>query len=270
MAANERKIESIEGLVERKIEEGIRRIGLPAGGSAPDGSSPMEDYPCLPGSSILGQEMSTSSGSYATALTNGASFSRQSTVDRREREYWIARRSLRLRPVVTDGESCREGAIRFMRDTMKLDGSTIDGLGEFVAEKVPFGPKTKHKNEVIVRFTTVEARDVVRSAATNLAGCGPEVGVRLEVPNHLRASMKAVQTLSYDLKQKHPGARRNVLYDDELMDLVLDFSIGDGHPWRRVTADQARRRSSKAPGRVGGGFRIGEGELDDLLGGAQE
>ena len=75
--------------------------------------------------------------------------------------------------------------------------------------------------------------------------------------------MKALQTLSYDLKQKHSGARRNVLFDDDNFDLVLDFSVGEGQPWRRVTSDQARKRNEKSPA---SGFRVDERELDEILG----
>lgn len=75
--------------------------------------------------------------------------------------------------------------------------------------------------------------------------------------------MKALQTLSYDLKQKHRDARSNVLFDDDSLDLVLDFSLGEGQPWRRVTSEQARKRTKKASAATGS--RIDEGELEDIL-----
>ncbi len=114
----------------------------------------------------------------------------------------------------------------------------------------------------LAQFQTVDARDIVKGSAPNLAGCGPEVGVRLEVPNFLKASMKALQSLSYDLKQKHHSARRNILFEDDSLDLVLDFCLGEGQKWRRVTAEQARGRAKKAPV---AGFRVAEDELNDIL-----
>ena len=65
----------------------------------------------------------------------------------------------------------------------------------------------------------------MRSAASSLAGLGSEYGVKLEVPNHLKPAMKALQTVSYDIRQWHPEARRNILFEDESMDLILDFCL---------------------------------------------
>ena len=77
-----------------------------------------------------------------------------------------------------------------MRDKLRLEDSFIQSIGEIVVERVPFGPKTKYREEALVRFKSVEARDVVRGAVVNLAGWGQEVGIRLEIPNRLKANMK--------------------------------------------------------------------------------
>ena len=153
----------------------------------------------------------------------------------------------------------------FFKDHLGLDDSFIDTAGELRFERVPFGPKSKQRNELLIRFPTVEARDIVRGAATNLAGKGREYGIRIEVPNHLKSDMKALQSTSYDLKQRHPEAKRNVLYDDEAMELVLDFSLGEAKPWRRLTAQQAKMRK-KGPGQAGTNFKVGSDELDEILG----
>lgn len=44
-----------------------------------------------------------------------------------------------------------------------MDEGFKGSMGQLAVELVPFGPKTKHKNESLVRFKTMEARDVVRS-----------------------------------------------------------------------------------------------------------
>ena len=184
---------------------------------------------------------------------------------RREVDYWKCRRSLRLRPVGEGPEV--EAAIGFMREFLKLDGSFLDLIeGRITARRVPFGPKARYKHEIIVVFDSVEARDVVRGAATNLAGRGPDYGVRLEVPNHLRSAMKALQTLSYELRQRNPQARRNILYDDEAQDLVLDFQLNADAVWRRVTAAQAKAKKQTIGGTAPGSrMNVEDSELDDLL-----
>ena len=250
--ANERRMDSIERLVEKRIEEGLTRHGQPTS---------EVDFPCLPGQA--GPTMlSMTSGSYATALSSSSACQRFSPVDRKDRDYWTCRRSLRLRPIDGGQGDIKDAVATFLSESLKMDSVTIKSLGDYAVEIVPHGPKTKHKKEVIVRFQTVDARDIVKGSAPNLAGCGPDVGVRLEVPNFLKASMKALQSLSYDLKQKHHSARRNILFEDDSLDLVLDFCLGEGQKWRRVTAEQARGRAKKAPV---AGFRVAEDELNDIL-----
>ena len=86
-----------------------------------------------------------------------------------------------------------------------------------------------------------------------------------EIPNHLKANMKALQSLSFSIKSKHSGAKRNILFDDDALDLVMDFCLGEGQPWKRVTARQAKLKT-KNTGTGGPGFRVQDGELDLILG----
>ena len=103
----------------------------------------------------------------------------------------------------------------------------------------------------------------VCDAARNLAGKGSTYGVRLELPNHHKSAMKAPQSASYELKTKFPQARQNVLFDDETLDLVLDFCLEEGGTWKRMTSDQALRRRKRRP--IEGKTRLEEGELESLL-----
>ena len=100
---------------------------------------------------------------------------------------------------------------------------------------------------------------MVKGAARNLTTRGQECGVRLELPNHLKTNMQALQAVSYDIKQRHPDARRNVSFDDGVMDLALDFSMGDGQPWQRVSAKQARQAKAKRRRQAGSDER----DIDD-------
>ena len=159
--------------------------------------------------------------------------------------------------------------MEYMRTHLKIEEGFIESMGPIKVERIPFGPKARYRHEALVQFKTVEARDAVRGAAVNLAGKGSEVGIRLEIPNRLRSSMKALQSLSFDIKTKHTTARRNILFDDESMDLVLDFSLGEGQAWRRVSSAQAKEKMKRRGGAQPGNMRINDSELDDVLGGAE-
>ena len=258
MEASEKRMDRVvvdmEAMVEKKVEEGLRQFSLPGSGGAVGGAGEaggMEDE----------QTTGSTSMSYAAALMSRGP--RLDPLERKEAEYWKCRRSLRLRPVGAGTD--QEAAVNYMRDYLKLDGAFIEmSRGKFTAQRVPFGPKAKFKNEILVTFDTVEARDVVRGAATNLAGKGQEYGVRLEIPNHLRSAMKALQTVSYELRQRNQEARRNILFDDNAMDLVLDFQLQPTAPWRRVSSAQAKAKREKFVGPTSN-LAIGDDELDNIL-----
>ena len=184
------KIHSEMGqMVETRIEEGLRKfMGLPGDGT--EGCA----------TATVGSD--GSSLTYASALSRGASTSQSLTTlsncpreagnqddrsfaGRKEEEYWKCRCSLRLRPV-GQGDGVEE-ARKFMTEYLKLGEDVVGRLGPFSAVRVAFGPKTRHQKELLVTFDSVEARDVVRSSAANLAGKAPDVGIRLEVPRHLKS-----------------------------------------------------------------------------------
>ena len=66
------------------------------------------------------------------------------------------------------------------------------------------------KDEALVVFETARDRDDVRSFARNLERRGR--GLRLKIPDHLWASFRALQSVGYELKQRNPGLKRNVLF----------------------------------------------------------
>ena len=121
-------------------------------------------------------------------------------------------------------------------------------------------------------YQSVEVRDAVKRSARNLAGKGQDYGVRLEIPNSMKSAMAALQSVSFELKQKFPEAKRNVLYDDESMELVLDFAVQEGKPWRRMTAGQARNRKRKKRPAEEGRSCLDADEIDSILdgGGGEE
>ena len=148
-------------------------------------------------------------------------------------DYWACRKALRVQPL---GEGDGVAAVKnYIWDFLGQDEQFIDDLGPMHVQRIPSGPGSRIKKEAVVTFETVDARDAVKGAARNLAGRGQDYGIRHEVPNHLKSALKAVHSLSYSIKQKHPEARRNVLFDDGTIDLCLR----EGDQWRRITSAQA-------------------------------
>ena len=54
------------------------------------------------------------------------------------------------------------------------------------------------------------------------------------------ANFKALSTASYKLSSKYNKCKRNIKYDDEVNDLVLDFKLDATSPWKRLRAKGAR------------------------------
>ena len=183
---------------------------------------------------------------------------------RKEEQYWACRKAVRLRPVPEGND--REALEEYLTGKLKISRSSLGtlGLDRSKMERVPYGPKSKFKNEMVVWFPTVEARDVVKGAARNLAVFDQDHGVRLELPNHLKSGMQALQAVSYQIKKKNPAAKRNVLFDDSVMDLALDFTTGEGNPWRRISAKQARQAKRKLAGNDH--REVKDSELEELMG----
>ena len=76
-------------------------------------------------------------------------------------------------------------------------------MGEIGIKRVAAGPGSKIKDEVVVLFATVQVRDTVRRAAKELAGSS-DAGVRLEIPYSMQTRLKALESVSYNLKKSTP------------------------------------------------------------------
>ena len=101
-----------------------------------------------------------------------------------------------------------------------MDKDNADEVKDFEIRRVRLA-KGKHANEVIITFPEVETRDAVRAAAPRLAG-KTNMGMRLEIPESLRPSLRALESMSYFLKQTNRSLKRNIKYDNEVMDLIMD------------------------------------------------
>ena len=164
--------------------------------------------------------------------------------DRAAEAYDLARRSLRLWPVSREGDlttRTREFLVaellvdkQYALDlNFKVKRVAGQGRGRDRDASAP-----KIRDEVLVAFETVRERDEVRSHAKNLEKKGR--GLRLEVPEHLWPSFRVLQELAFELKQKNPALRRNVLFDDFHCDLKMDFTY-DSADWKTVLPAEARK-----------------------------
>ena len=191
---------------------------------------------------------------------------RSRTGDKKAEAYSKARRSLRLWPVSREG-SLRDRTVEFLVQELLLEENYATDL-QFEVRRVgnpKAGASSGVKDEVLVVFESVRDRDDVRSHARNLERRGR--GVRLEVPDHLWPSFRVLQSIGFELKQKHPTMKRNVLFDDNLEDLKLDICI-DGQ-WRTVLPTGAREslsRMAREPST--GAASISSQEIDNLWSGA--
>ena len=188
---------------------------------------------------------------------------------KKEEAYDLARRSLRFWPVSRQGELATR-TVEFMVNELMLDQQYASDVkfevrraGSNRGRDRDQSTAQRVKDEVIVTFDSIRTRDDVRSFAKNLEKKGR--GLRLEIPDHLWPSFRALQELGYELKQKSAGLRRNILFDDSTGDLKMDFSHNN-IDWRTVSPDDARKSLKKCRPNRGRRSSVSAGELEQLLG----
>ena len=156
-----------------------------------------------------------------------------------------------------------------MTDRHGLSTTTLSRMGDISVKEVFAAPSSKIRDEVVAVFISQEVRDTVKRAARELAG-DRDAGIRLEIPRYLQPSLKALEAVSYALKKKHPALKRNVKFDDEFLDLVLDFNLDPSRPgssWRKLRPRQARSvRQKLVVSSSGPAEEVGDDELDTMLG----
>ena len=139
-----------------------------------------------------------------------------------------------------EGEVIRIELQRFLSQKLCLGEDVLADTGECSVRRIPQARGNGAiKNKITVEFPSVDLRNVVRGAAYNLAG-QPDAGIRLEIAHHLMANFKALSAASFKLKQKYKDCKPNIKYNDEEMDLILDFRTTEMAGWRRLKPAQTK------------------------------
>ena len=158
-------------------------------------------------------------------------------------------------PIVGDGESLRTCLHNFLGNKLKLSTEAVREADDCVIRKVPKSRNPKIASEAIVEFPSIDLRDAVRSSAFNLAG-DTESGIRLEIPPHLMNNFRALNQAAYNLKKKFSTCRRNIKFDDEACDLIMEFKTSEESSWKRLRPKEARE--------MGGITRVKEMSVEDM------
>ena len=182
----------------------------------------------------------TSTTTYAVAASKNRSQVTEmrilKTTDKQTERFWHARRSLRLWPL---GRGTKGDLEEYLLTKLRMDREFVEEeLGEVVMVRAR-EPKNKNKEEFIVTFETKQVRDAVKAKAANLANYREEAGMRLHVPDHMQKDFHSLMNLSYDLKKKHPGLKRNVKFDEHDNGFYMDVKMSEKAEWKRIKPDRA-------------------------------
>ena len=237
--SEERIMKAVEEKVKGMVDDQLRAAGFDQDLTAAD----------LTLRSSVQQNVSSYAGMLSKPAAVNASRMTGDKEDRREARFWKARRALRLWPVE---QANREGVARFLTDKLRMDRDFVKEETSNIEVSKVRDHRSKLKDEVIVHFESKQIRDAVRAKAANLANFGQEVGMRLELPDHLQKDFRLLMNLAYDLKKKNPDLKRNIKFDEDDLGLYMDVQMERDGPWRRIKPDPVKqlsrtRRSARGP-----------------------
>ena len=164
-------------------------------------------------------------------------------------DYLLARRSIRLWPVVGETESAIwEGVGDFIHDTLRVrtdevGQNDIEAVSR-VIEDLPRNSLCRH--EVLVTFISSTVRDNVVSHSANLAPCvddggKPTAGIRLEIPRELNDTFRLLSRFGTRLRARHgAGTKRHIKFDDFTGSLYSNVKLPGDETWTRVSPATAR------------------------------
>ena len=174
-------------------------------------------------------------------MSYGNRFNKQTnkTLDEqvKEKNYLIARRTMRMWPVKVSAEvkSLTAAARTFCLEILKMPADQAEALQiSGVIEAAP-SRRGRIKNEIVVTFKTAADRDLVQSFAPNLKELQGKAGVRVDIPEHLQTTFKVLEEHANGIKGKYKEAvRRSIMFDDSSRCLMLDICLPNSSNWHRI------------------------------------
>ena len=171
-----------------------------------------------------------------------------------EIKYNEARRSMRMWPVPEGNETAEKAARDFMCNVLEIPRITVARIRIDFVRRVSSSRRSRVEDEVLVRFTDSDDRDVVQSFAPSLAKQGGKAGVRLDIPTHLKHVFRLLDAHGAELRKRNPLAKRSIKFGNTTRSLVLDAKIDEEDGWMRIdqrTAEEARKQRGISTSAIG-------------------
>ena len=129
----------------------------------------------------------------------------------------MCRRSLRIWPV--PGDNPCEWLKEFLKHRLKLSPVFLGEMGQVHVKRVTGNVESQIKDEVI--SVLPQWKSGTLSVKLPRSWRELQMGRFMhEIPFCLQTSLKALESVSYNLKQRNPSIKRSIRFDDQAMDLV--------------------------------------------------
>ena len=169
---------------------------------------------------------------YKDALLSAASGSRTGVSEYDMKQYWIARRRIRIFPIDGDStDAMLKGLEHFFFNLMRIPVGEVQQEDVVDVRRMRSGHGRKPRGEVLVTFSDVETRDRIATYARNLGDHvgkdgKPTAGVRPDVPSYLGGIHRALLHYGYDMRNRYgKELKRNVRFEDADHTFVIDLMI---------------------------------------------
>ena len=179
----------------------------------------------------------------------------------KETQFLLARRTMLLWPVnlTAEGNATR----KFLETVLEIPLSIVKSLNIERVDKVQQARRSRIQDEVRVVFATSKERDLVQSYAVNLSKANGNAGIRMELPEHLRGLFKLFEAHGASLRQRFPGLKRSIKYDDVSQSLCMDVRMPDKDKWHRIGEAEMREIARRHGSGVQAGDPVSTEEAED-------
>ena len=175
-----------------------------------------------------------------------------SDFNRKEEDYWRARRSLRVWPIRCNDSDLWGSVGDFFHKilnipTENLSQESVEYIRRIRSPRSNRQQKIQH--EVLVSFGEVSVRDMVYSYAANLARhkqLPSPPGIRIEFPDHLRGAFSTLERYGAHLRKTlGPELKQSIKFDDAVLNLRIDVLFPGDEKWSRIPLDIATEEMNR-------------------------